>query len=95
MTEDPYRDMIQEHWDGIITLYEAFRGKDQIIEFDVAERKLYSYPAADFINELSERTRDQTAQQFEEAKSHSQFILFVKDTKNRRRRSYVLDLPLE
>jgi len=95
MNEDPYWDIIEEHMDSIFMMYDTFRGKDQIIEFDVSEQKIYSYPAADYIRALSERTRDETARQFAEAKKQSQFMLFVKDTRNRRFRSYVLDLPDE
>lgn len=93
MKDDPYLDLINEHWDNIVKLYRTFKGKDQIIQFDVSERKVYSYPAGDYIQTLSERTRDQTARQFAEAKKRGQFILFVKDTPNRRLRSYIFDLP--
>jgi len=95
MNEDPYWETIEEHLDSIYMVYGAFRGKDQIIEFDVVERKIYSYPSADYIRQLSERTRDQTARLFAETQKQNQFILFVKDTGNRRVRSYLLDLPYE
>lgn len=93
MKDDPYWDMIQERWDAIIGMYNAFRDKDQIIEFDITDQKIYSYPAGDYIGTLSERTRDQTARHFAETKKRNQFILFVKDTQNKRLRSYILDLP--
>ena len=35
MGDDPYLDMIGERWDDIVMVYDTFRGKDQIIEFDV------------------------------------------------------------
>ena len=93
VSDDPYLDLIDEHWDNIVMVYRTFKDKDQIIEFDVSEEKIYSYPAGDYIQALSERTRDQTARQFAEAKKYKQFILFVKDTPNQRLRSYILDLP--
>lgn len=93
MNDDPYWDMIQGRWDAIVMMYQRFEDKDQIIEFEVSEQKIYSYPAADYIQMLSERSRDETARQFAEAKTRNQFILFVKDTPNRRLRSYILDLP--
>ena len=93
MSDDPYMGLIDEHWDNIVMMYRRFEDKDQIIEFDVSEQKIYSYPAGDYIQTLSERTRDQTARQFAEAKKRKQFILFVKDTPNRRLRSYIFDLP--
>ena len=93
MKDDPYLDMIDEQWDNIVMMYQTFRGKDQIIEYDVTEQKVYSYPADEYVRTLSERTRDQTARQFAEATRCNQFLLFIKDTKNQRRRSYVFDLP--
>ena len=93
MNDDPYTDLIDEQWDNIVMVYRTFEGKDQIIEFDVSEQKIYSYPAGDYIQALSERTRDQTARQFAEAKKRNQFILFIKDTKSQRLRSYIFDLP--
>jgi len=93
MKDDPYSDVIDEQGDNIVTVYQTFKDKDQIIEFDVTEQKIYSYPAGDYIQTLSERTRDQTARQFAEAKKRNQFLLFVKDTENQRLRSYIFDLP--
>ena len=93
MSDDPYLDLIDEHWDDIVMVYRTFKDKDQIIEFDVSEEKIYSYPAGDYIQALSERTRDQTARQFAEAKKRKQFILFIKDTPKQRLRSYILNLP--
>jgi len=93
MKDDPYVDMIDEQWDNIVMLYQTFRGKDQIIEYGVTEQKIYSYPADEYVQTLSERTRDQAARQFAEATRCNQFLLFVKDTKNRRLRSYVFDQP--
>jgi hypothetical protein len=93
MKDDPYLDQIDEQWANIVMVYQTFKDKDQIIEFDVTEQKIYSYPAGDYIQTLTERTRDQTASQFAEAKKRNQFLLFIKETKNQRLRSYILDLP--
>ena len=93
MQDDPYMAMIEAEWAHIVLVYQTFRGKDQIIEYDVGEEKIYSYPAGDYIQNLSERTRDQTARVFADATRRNQFLLFVKDAKNQRLRSYVFDLP--
>ena len=93
MEDDPYLDMIDEQWDNIIAMYRTFAGKKQIIEYDVTAQKIYSYPADDYIRTLSERTRDHTRSQFAEAASRNQLLLFVKDTRKQRLRSYVLELP--
>jgi hypothetical protein len=93
MKDDPYLGTIEEQWDNIVMVFQTFRGKDQIIEYDVTDQKIYSYPAGDYIQNLSERTRGQTARQFADAKKRKQFLLFVKDTQNQRLRSYIFDLP--
>jgi hypothetical protein len=93
MSDDPYLDPINEQWDNIVMMYRKFEDEDQIIEFDVSERKIYSYPATDYIRNLGERTRDQTAREFAESKRRNKFLLFVKDTPNRRLRSYIFDVP--
>ena len=93
MSDDPYSDLIDEQWASIVRMHQTFKDKNQIIEFEVSEQKIYSYPADQYIQKLSERTRDQTSRQFAEAKKRKQFILFVKDTPNQRLRSYILDLP--
>jgi hypothetical protein len=93
MSSDPYLDVIHEHWQHIAMMYDRFRGREQVIELDVAEERIYSYPAADYIGNLSERTRDRAAAEFAEATANNSFLLFVCDTRNRRLRSYVFDVP--
>ncbi len=93
MKDDPYVDMIDEQWDNIVIVYQTFRGKDQIIEYDVTEQKIYAYPADEYVQTPSESTRDPKARQFAEATRCNQLLLFVKDTKNQRLRSYMFDQP--
>ena len=90
---DPYPDMIDERWDEIVMVFNTFRDKDQIIEFDIVERKILSYPAVAYIETLSERTRGQATQQYWVATENLKFVIFVKDSKNKRLRSYVYDMP--
>ena len=93
MENDPYVDMIDEQWNNIVLMYRTFKDKEQIIEYDVEDKKIYSYPTAEYIGALSERTRDHAKRQFAEASRCNQFLLFVKDTKKQRLRSYVFNLP--
>ena len=93
MEDDPYLDVIDKQRANIVLLYQLFKGKDQIIQYDVGEEKIYSYRADGYVQNLSERTRDKTAQLFAEVTKRNQFLLFIKDTRNNRLRSYVLDLP--
>ena len=43
MSDDPYFDLIDEQWANIVRMHQTFKHKDQIIEFDVLEEKIYSY----------------------------------------------------
>lgn len=90
---DPYLAMIDEHWDNIVMVYDMFKDKKPIIEYDIDDHKIYSYPASDYINTLSSRTRADTQTLYQETIRTNTFLLFVKDTKNRRLRSYVFPLP--
>ncbi|MCL4205373.1 MAG: hypothetical protein KJ000_23065 [Pirellulaceae bacterium] len=93
MNNDPYLDAIKNVWEEILLVYDTFRDKEQIIEFDVSDRKIYSYPAGDYIQQLSERSRESTLRLFADITKCNKFLLFVKDSQNRRLRSYVFDLP--
>ncbi len=91
-SDDPYLKLIDEQWHNIVMLYETFKDKKPIIEYDVQNEKIYSYPAKKYIQSLSLRTRKQTRKQYNEASRKNQFILFIKDFKNQKLRSYIFDL---
>ena len=92
-SDDPYLKLIDEQWPNIVMMYETFKDKKLIIEYDVTHEKIYSYPAQEYIQGLSQRTRKQTRKQYKEAVRKNQFILFIKDVKNQKLRSYIFDLP--
>jgi hypothetical protein len=92
-SEDPYLKVIEEQWHYIVAAYEIFKDKKPIIEYDITHKRIYSYPAKDYIRALSRRTRSHTRKMYEEATRENQFLLFVKDFENQRLRSYVFDLP--
>ncbi len=91
--DDPYLDIIDEQRDHILRVYEQSSDKKPIIEYDLQDMKIYSYPAMEYINKLSSRTRVQMKNQYEEVTANNKFILFVKDTENQKLRSYVFDTP--
>ena len=94
-SNDPYLAFIDGQWHNIVMMYEAARDKKPIIEYDVTHERIYSYPANEYIESLSERTREQTKQQYKEAVQKNQFLLFVKDFKNQVLRSYIFSLPAQ
>ena len=92
-SDDPYLKLIDEQWLNIIMVYETFKDKKPIIEYDVTHEKIYSYPANEYMALLSQRTRRQAQQQYKEAVRKNQLFLFVKDFRNQILRSYIFDLP--
>ncbi|MGZ8946506.1 MAG: hypothetical protein ACXW1W_13925 [Methylococcaceae bacterium] len=89
---DPYLDLIDEQWNNIAMIYNSFLDKKPIIEYDVDDQKIFSYPAIDYINTLTERTRSRTKKQYKDACNKHQFLLFIKDEKNQKLRSYIFDI---
>ena len=86
---DPYLDLIDEQWSNIAMIYNSFRNKKPILEYEVDGKKIFSYPAIDYINDLTERTE----KQYEDACNNNQFLLFIKDKSNKKLRSYIFDIP--
>jgi hypothetical protein len=86
---DPYINLIDEHWNEIVMIHDAFKKNQPIIEFDIVCTKLYSYPAEDYISNLSPRTKNRTKRQYKEAFKNNQFILFVRDEKRQKLSSYM------
>jgi len=91
--DDPYLDLIDEQWNNIAMMYGVFRDKYPIVEYEVDSKKIYSYPAHEYIDTLTRRTRNETKKQYEEACNNNQFMLFIKDEMNRKLRSYIFDIP--
>ena len=90
---DPYLDLIDEQWSNIAMIYNSFRDKKPILEYEVDGKKIFSYPANDYINTLTERTRNRTKKQYKDACNNNQFLLFIKDKSNNKLRSYIFDIP--
>jgi hypothetical protein len=89
---DPYLDLIDEQWNNIAMIYNSFLDKKPILEYDVDSMKIFSYPAIDYINTLTERTRNRTEKQYKDACNKHQFLLFIKDKTNQKLRSYIFDI---
>lgn len=90
---DLYIKIIDGQWQHIADIYNKFRDKQPIIECCVNSGRIYSYPANDYINNLSARTREQTRIQYEKACKDNQFLLFVRDENNQKLKSYMFDVP--
>ena len=86
---DPYMEKIQKNWDAITGMFELFKDKKSIIEFDIARNHILAYSAEDYINGLGDRTKEQTRKQYQKANSEGAMMVFVKDEINEILRSYI------
>ena len=65
--KDPYLDLVAEHWDAIVRLYVTFEDKRPVMLFDVQEKRIYAYPYAEFMADLSKRSQALLKRQYSEA----------------------------
>jgi hypothetical protein len=86
---DAYLQKIQEHWDEITGVYVAFEEKAPVLEFDAIRLRIIAYPAQDYLDGLSDRTREQAKRQYSEATAEGALMVFVRDEEKRVLRSYV------
>lgn len=89
---DPHLKKVREHWESITGMYRLFEHKNPIIEFDIQRLHILAYPAADYLNRLTERTREQTWSQYRQATAEGALMVFVRDESLRVFRSYIFPL---
>ena len=80
---------IDEYWSEITGMYLLFEKKKPIIEFDPNGIRIIAYPAKEYLNNLSERTRNYAKKQYRKACSDGAIMLFVRDEQKQILRSYI------
>jgi len=93
VAKDPYLSALHEHWDTIVTAYRDQHANRPIIEYQLPEQVICSYPASAFIDDLTVRTREATRLQYQEACARGDILVFVRDFDKRVLRSY--EFPLD
>ncbi len=91
--KDPYLSALYKNWPCILTAYDDFKDEKPILEYRIPEELVYVYPAMDYINDLTERTREQARQSYLDATAAGEFLIFVRDSTERVLRSY--QFPIE
>ena len=91
MTPD-YTEQIAEYWPTIMQAWEDHGDKHTIIECDVVAQKVAAMPAREYIDGLSERTREATRRKYEEITAQGGMMVFILDSKNRVLQSQVFTL---
>jgi hypothetical protein len=74
-----FADHIAESWPTIRRAWDDHRDKHPILECDVAGRTVAAFPARQYMDTLSERTRDATRRQFARVERTGGTIIFVRD----------------
>ncbi len=80
---------IDEYWNEITGMYVTFEDKKSIIEFEPNRIRIIAYPAEEYLDGLSDRTREQTKKQYREASVTGALMVFVRDEQNEVLRSYI------
>ena len=60
-----------------------------MIEFDVVSGQIRAYAAMEYLDNLTDRTRDQAKKQYKKAVAEGALMVFVRDEAKRVLRSYV------
>ena len=68
---------------------------DQLSKYELPDKRIYAYPAVEYIDNLTERMREQTRECYRAAVEAGKFIVFVKDNARKTLRSYIFDVPGE
>ncbi len=89
---DPYLEKLDEHWGAIVVMYRAFQEREPVIEFDVASGKVLVFSAREYIEELTDRTRERTRKQYRKTLDEGSVMVFVRDEAKQVLMSYVIPL---
>ena len=87
--------MLYEHWDALTGMYAAFEDLETMMEFDVASGQIRAYSAKDYLEGLTDRTREETKKEYEKVVAKGDLMVFVRDESKEILRSYVFPLREE
>lgn len=81
----------EENWPHILTAYRQFEDKKPVVLYDIQENRIYVYPYADFLRDLSERSQVTLKDQYERAVQENKIVVFVRDNEQRRLVSFSME----
>ena len=91
---DSHLEAVERQCVPIVEGYLSYKDRNPVMLLDVTERKIYAYPYEEFKKRLSERGQTSLAEQYNRALREDQFIIFVRDRKNKKLLSYSLERPV-
>lgn len=92
MKDDPYLEMVYEHWEDILRWYNLFTDKGPVMLFDVQEQRIYAYPYKEFKEDMNQRSQANLQDQYRRARRNNQMVVFVRDNDKEKLVSYSLEL---
>lgn len=78
-----YMQQIGKFWPTIMQAWEDHADRRPVIECDLANEKVRAYASGEYIDSLSERTRETTRREFARTMDEGGIMVFVLDAKNR------------
>ena len=78
-----FAEQIAEYWPTIMRAWHDFADKRPVIECDIVKRQVLAWPAEEYINGLSERTREAARREYRRTTAIGGIMIFIKDSKNR------------
>ena len=78
-----YSKEIAEFWPTIMRAWHDYADKLPVIECDIVNRQVLAWPAREYINGLSARTRRATQRQFRRACAAGGIMIFIRDSTHR------------
>jgi hypothetical protein len=88
MTSD-FEKKIAEFWPTIMQVWDEHGDKHPVIKCDVVLRKVAALPAKEYLNGLSDRSREAALRQYERITAEGGMMIFVSDSANRTLQSHV------
>jgi hypothetical protein len=89
---DPYWKILHKNWPHIHRLYEVFAEKQPVMLYDIQQHRVYAYPYEQYRADLSERSQVSLKEQYEHAIANGLLVVFIRDNKKRKLRSYTVPL---
>jgi len=83
MMKRDYTEKIREFWPAIMQAWAAHADKHPVIECDLVKKQVRVYASDEYIDSLSERTRETTRREFARTIDEGGIMVFVMDSKNR------------
>jgi hypothetical protein len=88
---DYLQEAVEENWPHILMAYRQFEDKKPVVLYDIQEKRIYVYPYADFLSDLSEKSRLTLKDQYERAIQGNKIVVFVRDNEQRRLVSFSMN----